>query len=98
MFIAKGFSWTLIFAAAIKLVGIFMRYYRGYSKGAQAFNTVEVKHISGKVQYFHLYNEFLDKKYFIKLQDKYGSRTAPSFDEELAEGFDIAKEEAYANQ
>lgn len=98
MFIAKGFSWTLLFAAAMKLVGIFMRYYRGYSKGAQAFNTVEVKHISDKVQYFHLYNEFLDKKFFIKLKEKYGSRTAPSFDEELLEGFDNAKEEAYENK
>ena len=71
MFIAKGWSWTLIFAAAIKLVGVFMRYYRGYSKGAKAFNTVEVKHIQDKVQYLHLYNEFLTKKYYEKLKDKY---------------------------
>jgi hypothetical protein len=87
MFIAKGWSWTLIFAAAMKLVGVFMRYYRGYSKGAQAFNTVEVKHISDKVQYFHLYNEFLDKKFYIKLKDKYGSDSAPELDEALYDGY-----------
>ena len=72
MFMAKGWSWTLIFAAAMKLVGVFMRYYRGYSKGAQAFNTVEVKYLQDKIQYFHLYNEYLDKKIYLEFGDKYG--------------------------
>ena len=72
VFVAKGWSWTLIFAAAMKLVGVFMRYYRGYSSGAQAFNTVEVKHIQDKVQYFHLYNEFLNKRLYIDLEGRYG--------------------------
>lgn len=83
LFIAKGWSWTLIFAAAMKLVGVFMRYYRGYSKGAQAFNTVEVKHISDKIQYFHLYNEYLDKKIYLKFGDKYGDIPVAEDDEEL---------------
>ena len=85
MFIAKGWSWTLLFAAAMKLVGVFMRYYRGYSSGAKAFNTVEVKHISDKIQYFHLYNEFLDKKFYIKLKDKYGD-SMPCDEFDKAEG------------
>lgn len=72
MFIAKGWSWTLLFAAAMKLVGVFMRYYRGYSSGASAFNTVEVKHLGDKIQYFHLYNEYLDKKIYLEFNDKYG--------------------------
>ena len=71
-FIAKGFSWTLLFAAAMKLVGVFMRYYRGYSSGAAAFNTVEVKHLQDKIQYFHLYIEYLNKKIYLELKDKYG--------------------------
>ena len=69
MFIAKGWSWTLVFAAAMKLVGVFMRYYRGYSSGANAFNTVEVKHLQDKIQYFHLYNEYLDKKIYLEFND-----------------------------
>ncbi len=73
MFIAKGWSWTLLFAAAMKLVGVFMRYYRGYSSGASAFNTVEVKHLQDKIQYFHLYNEYLDKKIYLEFNDKYGA-------------------------
>ncbi len=77
MFVVKGWSWTLIFAAAMKLVGVFFRYYRGYSKGARAFNTVEVKHIQDKLQYLHLYNEFLDKKIYVKLKDKYGDGSVP---------------------
>lgn len=83
MFMAKGWSWTLIFAAAMKLVGVFMRYYRGYSKGAQAFNTVEVKHLQDKIQYFHLYNEYLDKKIYLKFGDKYGDIPVAEDDKEL---------------
>ncbi|MBE6584694.1 MAG: hypothetical protein E7649_06955 [Ruminococcaceae bacterium] len=85
IFVAKGWSWTLIFAAAMKLVGVFMRYYRGYSNGAKAFNTVEVKHISDKVQYFHLYNEFLDKRYYEKLKDKYGDTIIENEKDTLSE-------------
>lgn len=72
MFIAKGWSWTLAFAAAMKLVGVFLRYYRGYSSGAAAFNTVEVKHLGDKIQYFHLYNEYLDKEIYLEFNGKYG--------------------------
>ena len=70
-FFAKEWSVMLIFSALMKLVGVFGRVYRGYSKGAKAFNTVEVKHISDKIQYFNLYNEFLDKKIYLELADKY---------------------------
>lgn len=85
-FIAKGFSWTLLFAAAMKLVGVFMRYYRGYSSGAAAFNTVEVKHLQDKIQYFHLYNEYLDKKIYLEFKDKYGE--LPYGTEKEAEVYD----------
>jgi hypothetical protein len=71
-FISKGFTWTLLFTAALKLMGVFMRYYRGFSSGAKAFNTIEIKHLQDKIQYFHLYNEYLDKKIYLDLEDKYG--------------------------
>lgn len=71
-FLAKGWSLALLYSAALKLVGVFMRYYRGYSKGAQAYNTVEVKHLQDKIKYLHLYNEYLDKKIYLDLEDKYG--------------------------
>jgi hypothetical protein len=83
VFISKGVSWTLLFAAAMKLVGVFMRYYRGYSKGAQAFNTVEVKHLQDKIQYFHLYNEYLDKKIYYEFGDKYGDLPCGTKKEEV---------------
>jgi hypothetical protein len=72
-FISKGFTWTLLFTAALKLMGVFMRYYRGFSSGAKAFNTIEIKHLQDKIQYFHLYNEYLDKKIYLDLEEKYGN-------------------------
>ena len=71
-FIQHGFTWELLFVAALKLVGVFMRYYRGFASGAKAFNTVEVKHLQDKIKYFHLYNEYLDKEIYLDLEDKYG--------------------------
>lgn len=71
-FMSKGFSWTLLFAAAIKLMGVCLRYYRGFSSGAKAFNTVEIKHLQDKIQYFYLYHEYLDKKIYLDLEEKYG--------------------------
>lgn len=70
-FFAEEWSIMLIFSALMKLVGVFARIYRGFSKGAKAFNTVEVKHISDKIQYFNLYNEYLDKKIYLELADRY---------------------------
>ena len=72
-FLSKGMSWSLLFVAVMKLVGVFARYYTGYNKGAQAFNTTEVKHLQDKIQYFHLYNEYLDKKIYLDLEEKYGA-------------------------
>ena len=71
-FMSKGFTWSLLFAAALKLMGVLMRYYRGFSPGAKAFNTIEIKHLQDKIQYFHLYNEYLDKKIYLDLEEKYG--------------------------
>ena len=70
-FMAKEWDPSLIYIALAKLVGVFYRYYRGYSKGAKAFNTTEVKHLGDKIQYLHLYIEYLNKKIYLELADKY---------------------------
>ena len=82
LFLSKEWSWSLLFDAGIRLVSIFMRYYRGYSNGARAFNTVEVKHLQDKIQYFHLYNEYLDKKIYLEFGDKYGELPGAKSSEE----------------
>ena len=72
-FISKGFTWSLLFTAALKIMGVAGRYYRGFSNGAKSFNTVEIKHLQDKIQYLHLYNEYLDKEIYLDLEEKYGN-------------------------
>ncbi len=42
-----------------KLSMLTYRMFKGYSGGAKAFNTVELKHLQAKTKYLHLYEEFL---------------------------------------
>jgi hypothetical protein len=45
--------------------------YSGYSEGAKAFNSVEPKHLQVKIKYLYLYLEFVEKKIYLELGDKY---------------------------
>ena len=47
------------------------RMYRGWSRGAKGYNTVEPKHLQDKIKYLYLYLEFLDKKIYKELGDRY---------------------------
>ena len=69
----REMSWLLIFYALLKLIGVFFRGSRGYMKGAKAFNTIDVKRLQDQMQYLNLYHEFLDKKIYLELEDKYGA-------------------------
>lgn len=65
-------SFARVIYTACKLMMLALRMYTGYSKGAKAFNTVEVLHIESKIKYFNLYLEYLDKKIYKTFGDKYG--------------------------
>lgn len=69
----KEWSWLLLFYAMLKLIGVLFRGSRGYANGAKAFNTIDVKRLQDQMQYLNLYKEFLDKKMYLQLGDKYGS-------------------------
>lgn len=65
-------SFARIVYTVCKLIMLGVRMYTGYSKGAKAYNTVEPRHISSKIQYFNLYLEYLDKKIYKSFGNKYG--------------------------
>lgn len=63
----------LIIYTVFKLVMLTLRMWAGYNNGARAYHTVEVKHISDKMKYLNLYLEFLDKKIYKGIGEKYGT-------------------------
>jgi hypothetical protein len=68
----------------LRLAVLMYRIYKGYSKGAKAFNDVEIKHLDAKTRYLYIYREFLDKKIYKNFGDKYGPILTD--DESEAEG------------
>ena len=70
----------LIIYTVFKLVMLALRMYVGYNNGARAYNTVEIKHIQDKMKYLNLYLEFLDKKIYKSIGEKYGT---VEFEEDL---------------
>lgn len=68
----NGASWGLVMYTITKLSLLAWRMYNGYSSGAKAYNTIEVKHLQDKMLYLNLYIEFLNKKTYLSFGDKYG--------------------------
>ena len=66
-----GASWSLVLYTIMKLALLTWRMYKGYSEGARAYNMAEVKHIQDKMRYLHLYTEFIQKKMYLSLDEKY---------------------------
>ena len=69
----QNFSFGMIVYTMFKIALMLFRMYRGYSRGAKAFNTVEPKHLQAKTKYLYMYLEFLENKTYLKLGDRYGS-------------------------
>lgn len=57
-----GASWGLVMYTIMKLVLAARKAYRGYSKGAKAYNTYEVTHMQDKMMYLNIYTEYLSEK------------------------------------
>lgn len=75
-------SFGRVIYTIMKLTVLFMRMNKGYVSGAKAYNTIEVKHIQAKIKYEHMYIEYVDKKIYKSLGNKYGNVN------ELVEGGD----------
>lgn len=59
-----------------KFATLLTRMASGYSKGAKAYNTIEVRQFKAKSNYLRRYIKFLDEKIYLKLGDKYGDISA----------------------
>lgn len=59
-----------------KFATLLTRMASGYSKGAKAYNTIEVRQFKAKSNYLKKYIKFLDEKIYLKLGDKYGDISA----------------------
>lgn len=55
-----------------KLTMLLFRMASGYSRGAKAYNTVEVRQLKAKTNYLYQYQKFMDDKMYMGLGDKYG--------------------------
>lgn len=82
--LVQEFSVGAIIYTIFKLALLLFRMYSGYSQGAKAFNSVEIVHIQDKVKYLVKYLEFLGKKIYLKIEDKYDIIKLLG-DEEIAE-------------
>lgn len=57
---------------AVKLLLLFYRMACGYTRGARAYNTVEVRRLKCVCNYLRQYIKFVEDKMYLKLGDKYG--------------------------
>lgn len=61
----------MIIYTIFKMALMLYRMYSGYSRGAKGYNSVDPKHLQDKIKYLYLYLEFLDKKIYKELEDRY---------------------------
>lgn len=60
-----------IIYTVFKLILLLFRMFKGYERGAKAFNTIEVKHLKARAHYLRGYLQFVNDKVFVKLAKKY---------------------------
>ena len=61
-----------IIYTVFKVMMLFVRMAEGYSRGARAYNTIEVRSYKAKSNYLRQYVRFVADKTYLKLGDKYG--------------------------
>lgn len=65
-------SLARIVYTVFKVLMLFVRMAEGYSRGARAYNTIEVRSYKAKSNYLRQYIRFVADKTYLKLGDKYG--------------------------
>lgn len=100
--LTSDLSFSRVLYTAVKLVVLLFRMAQGYSIGAKAYNTVEVKQISTRVHYLTTYLKFVEDKIYKKIGDKYGvvetltPEDTTTVDEEVDEVVDEVVDETVA--
>ncbi len=54
-----------------KLAALLYRMFKGYSEGAKAYHTIEVRHLNSKSEYLEEYADFYDKKVYLTIANEY---------------------------
>lgn len=54
-----------------KLAVLLFRMFKGYSDGAKAYHTIEVRHLNSKSEYLEEYADFYDKKIYLTIANEY---------------------------
>ncbi len=72
----EDITFARVIYTALKLVVLFFRMANGYARGAQAYNTVEVKQYQVKTAMLREYVKFVNDKTYLKLGDTYGDLSA----------------------
>lgn len=69
--LVQEFTVGAVIYTIFKMALLLWRMYSGFERGRRAYSNVEPKHLQAKIKYLYLYLEFLDKKIYLELADKY---------------------------
>ena len=69
--LVQDITWGMIVYTIFKVALMLFRMYSGYSRGSKAYHSVDPVHIQSKIKYLCLYLEFIEKKIYLELADKY---------------------------
>ena len=83
--LTSDISFSRVMYTAFKLIVLLYRMAEGYSIGAKAYNTVEVKQICARNNYLRQYKKFINDKLYLKIGDKYGDISCFIPDEPIVE-------------
>lgn len=72
MTLTSDISIARVIYTVFKLTMLLFRMASGYSRGAKAYNTVEVRQLKAKTNYLYQYQKFMEDKMYMGLGDKYG--------------------------
>lgn len=69
--LTKDITLARVLYTAVKLIALLYRMAKGYNNGAKAYNTMEVRHLTAKIEYLDEYAEFMGKKMYLQIADQY---------------------------
>lgn len=68
---ADSITWSDIVYTLGKLAALLYRMAKGYSEGAKAYHTVEVRHLDSKSDYLEEFVQFTDRREYLKIANEY---------------------------
>lgn len=69
--LTKDITIARVLYTVVKLIALMYRMTKGYSNGAKAYNTMQVRHLTAKMEYLNDYLEFLKHKIYLRVADQY---------------------------